>query len=107
MYILGLATGSSPTGLYKHLAGEANAGEFDPSKIESFNLDEYVGLPGENAQQRALHPESYSYFMIQEFSVTCRTSSVRLTSLGDPYRPGQTCIRTPGKSERLGGTRVG
>jgi len=67
MYILGLATGSSPTGLYKHLAGAANAGEFDPSKIESFNLDEYVGLPGENAQQRALHPESYSYFMIQEF----------------------------------------
>jgi len=66
MYILGLATGSSPTGLYKHLAGAANAGEFDPSKIESFNLDEYVGLPGENAQQRTLHPESYSYFMIQE-----------------------------------------
>jgi glucosamine-6-phosphate deaminase len=66
MYILGLATGSSPTGLYKHLAGAANAGEFDPSKIESFNLDEYVGLPGENAQQRVLHPESYSYFMIQE-----------------------------------------
>ena len=66
-YMLGLATGSSPTGLYKHLAGAANAGEFDPSEIETFNLDEYVGLPGENAQQRALHPESYSYFMIQEF----------------------------------------
>jgi 6-phosphogluconolactonase/glucosamine-6-phosphate isomerase/deaminase len=32
--------------------------------VVSFNLDEYVGLPGENAQQRALHPESYSYFMI-------------------------------------------
>jgi len=66
-YILGLATGNSPTGLYKHLAKAANAGEFDDSKIESFNLDEYVGLPGENAQQRVLHPESYSYFMVQEF----------------------------------------
>ena len=65
-YILGLATGNSPTGLYKHLAKAANTGVFDPSHIESFNLDEYIGLPGENAQQRALHRESYSFFMIQE-----------------------------------------
>ena len=66
-FVLGLATGSSPTGLYKHLAKAANAGEFDSTRIRSFNLDEYVGLPGENAQQRAIHPESYCYFMIQEF----------------------------------------
>ncbi len=66
-FILGLATGNTPIGLYKHLATAANGGEFDSSKIESFNLDEYIGLPGENAQQRALHPESYSFFMIQEF----------------------------------------
>lgn len=65
-YVLGLATGNSPTGLYKHFAKAANAGHVDSSKIESFNLDEYVGLPGENAQQRALHPESYSFFMVQE-----------------------------------------
>jgi glucosamine-6-phosphate deaminase len=66
-YVLGLATGNSPTGLYKHLAKAANAGKIDSSKMISFNLDEYVGLPGENSQQRALHKESYSFFMIQEF----------------------------------------
>jgi glucosamine-6-phosphate deaminase len=65
-YVLGLATGNSPTGLYKHLAKAANMGSFDSSRIVSFNLDEYIGLPGENAQQRALHKESYSFFMIQE-----------------------------------------
>jgi glucosamine-6-phosphate deaminase len=64
--VLGLATGNTPTGLYKHFAKAANAGEFDCSKIQSFNLDEYVGLPGENAQQRTLHPESYSFFMVQK-----------------------------------------
>lgn len=64
--VLGLATGNTPTGLYKHLARAANAGEFDCSRIVSFNLDEYIGLPGENAQQRALHPESYGFFMVQE-----------------------------------------
>ena len=66
-FVFGLATGNSPTGMYKHLARMANSGEFDSSSIRSFNLDEYVGLPGGNAQQRALHPESYSFFMIQEF----------------------------------------
>ncbi len=63
-YVLGLATGNSPTGLYRHLAAAFNAGRLEPTQVVSFNLDEYVGLPGENAQQRALHPESYSYFMI-------------------------------------------
>ena len=66
-FVLGLATGNSPTGLYKYLAKMANAGEFDSSRIRSFNLDEYIGLPGENVQQRTIHPESYSFFMIQEF----------------------------------------
>lgn len=65
-YVLGLATGNSPTGMYKHLAKAANTGKIDSSRMISFNLDEYVGLPGENAQQRALHSESRSYFMVQE-----------------------------------------
>lgn len=64
--VLGLATGNSPTGLYKHFARAANEGKLDAGRIRSFNLDEYVGLPGENTQQRLLHPESYAYFMIQE-----------------------------------------
>ncbi len=63
--VLGLATGTSPTGLYRGIAAAANKGKVDSSRWRSFNLDEYVGLPGENAQQRALHPESYSYFMIE------------------------------------------
>ncbi|MFH1331292.1 MAG: 6-phosphogluconolactonase [Actinomycetota bacterium] len=65
-YVLGLATGNTPTGLYKHLAKAFNAGRIDSCRVRSFNLDEYVGLPGENAQQRALHPESYTYFMVSE-----------------------------------------
>lgn len=85
-YILGLATGNSPTGLYKHLAKAANAGQFDSSKIESFNLDEYVGLPGENAQQRVLHPESYSYFMVQEFFCLLQRK------FGETYVPWGTLI---------------
>lgn len=66
-YVLGLATGISPTGMYRHLARTCNDGVFDPTTVTTFNLDEYLGLPGADAQQRTLNPESYAYFMVQEF----------------------------------------
>ncbi len=65
-FTLGLATGNSPTGVYQRLACAFNERRLEAGKIRSINLDEYVGLPGRNAQARALHPESYSFFMIQE-----------------------------------------
>ena len=70
--ILGLATGNSPTGMYKHLAKAFNAKRIDAARVRSFNLDEYVGLPGEHAQARALHPNSYGYFMIAELFALLR-----------------------------------
>ena len=54
--VLGLATGSTPLGLYGELARLCAAGEADFSKARSVNLDEYVGLP-------AAHPQSYRHFM--------------------------------------------
>ena len=54
--ILGLATGSSPVGLYKNLIDGCRAGDLDFSRITTVNLDEYVGLPG-------THDQSYRYFM--------------------------------------------
>ena len=65
--VLGLATGNSPSGMYKHLAKAFNAKRIDARRTRSFNLDEYIGLPGENAQQRSLNCNSYGYFMISEF----------------------------------------
>jgi len=58
--VLGLATGNSPTGLYRRLADAANQGQVDSSRWRTFNLDEYVGLGNGTAGS---HPESYRYFM--------------------------------------------
>ena len=58
---------ASAIGLYGHLIEAANCGTIDSGRLRTFNLDEYIGLPGGNAQQRTLHPESYSYFMLQNF----------------------------------------
>lgn len=54
--ILGLATGSSPVGVYQLLVKACKEGEISFKDITTFNLDEYVGLDGSNDQ-------SYRYFM--------------------------------------------
>lgn len=54
--VLGLATGSSPVGTYKHLIRRYENGDLDFSRVISVNLDEYKGLDREN-------PQSYYYFM--------------------------------------------
>ena len=54
--VLGLATGSTPLGLYKELVRMHEHEGLDFSQVTTFNLDEYVGLT------RA-HPQSYHYFM--------------------------------------------
>lgn len=54
--ILGLATGSTPEGMYENLIKMYNDGLLDFSKVKSFNLDEYYQLPFDNDQ-------SYHYFM--------------------------------------------
>lgn len=58
--VLGLATGSSPLGTYKQLIDWYKKGDIDFSGVTSVNLDEYVGLDGNNDQ-------SYRYFMNTNF----------------------------------------
>ncbi len=53
---LGLATGSTPIGVYQRLVRRNQSGEISFEKIRTVNLDEYEGLDGEN-------PQSYRYFM--------------------------------------------
>jgi len=65
-FVLGLATGRTPTGMYRHLARAADSGSFDSSGVRTFNLDEYVGLPGDTPEERKRHEESYSSFMERE-----------------------------------------
>ena len=55
---LGLATGSSPIGLYAELARRQRAGELSLKEVQTFNLDEYMGLtPGHSASYRAFMSE--------------------------------------------------
>ncbi len=54
--VLGLATGSTPEGMYHQLVEMHREGTVDFSKVVTFNLDEYLGLSPE-------HTQSYHYYM--------------------------------------------
>lgn len=54
--VLGLATGTTPLGLYKRLIADHKENGTSYKHIRAVNLDEYKGLPKD-------HPQSYAYFM--------------------------------------------
>lgn len=54
--VLGLATGSTPIGIYSVLVTAHRDHGVDFSRVSTFNLDEYLGLPPE-------HEQSFRYFM--------------------------------------------
>lgn len=56
---LGLATGSTPEGLYKELINIYENGDYSFRKAETVNLDEYVGIDEKNEQ-------SYHYYMFDK-----------------------------------------
>src|SRR3954454_21545946 len=58
--VLGMATGSTPLGLYQELVRMHREQGLDFAQVTTFNLDEYVGLRPEHAQ-------SYHYFMQENF----------------------------------------
>ncbi len=54
--VLGLATGSTPIGIYKQLVEWYQKGDLDFSKVKTVNLDEYKGVAPTD-------PQSYRYYM--------------------------------------------
>ncbi len=54
--VLGLATGSTPIGVYKRLVQAYQTGAASFAQVHTFNLDEYLDLP-------ATHAQSYRFFM--------------------------------------------
>lgn len=98
--VMGLATGSSPIGLYKCLIEKYNQKLIDFSKAKSINLDEYRGLSGD-------HNQSYRYFMNINFfdHVNINTGNTHVPNgLGDDPEKNISDYNTI--IEKLGGIDV-
>ena len=69
--VLGFSTGSTPLRTYEILGEFYEQGIIDFSLINTFNLDEYVGLSSD-------HPQSYSFFMFKNLFHKIRLDSSRI-----------------------------
>ena len=98
--VLGLATGSTPIGMYKQLIEWYNQGVLDFSQVHTVNLDEYRGLA-------PTHDQSYRYFMqhnlFDHVNVKGENTNVPDGLAADPEAE---CARYDQVIDSLGGTDV-
>ena len=93
--VLGLATGSTPLGLYAELARRYNAGEVDFARAQSFNLDEYYPI-------KRSHPQSYYRYMHENLFSKVNFAATRLPN-GEADDPANECAAYDAGIEAAGG----
>lgn len=84
---LGLATGSTPEGLYKSLIQKYQQNQISFKDVTTFNLDEYTGLSKDD-------PNSYHYYMSHRFfdHIDINPSHIHIPN-GKASDFGQECIK--------------
>lgn len=95
--VLGLATGSTPIGVYRQLTDWYRKGDLDFTKVKTVNLDEYCGLAPD-------HPQSYRYYMDSHLfsQVNIRPENTNLPD-GLAADPDAECARYDQLISDLGG----
>lgn len=95
--ILGLATGSTPIGLYRNLIEMNKKGEIDFSKVKTFNLDEYYPIKKSNDQ-------SYDYFMNEQLfsQVNIDKKNINIPN-GEASDAKAECARYESLLDEIGG----
>lgn len=95
--VLGLATGSTPLGIYDALARKVADGGISFARARSINLDEYVGLSASDRQ-------SYAYFMRENlFKKVDFSDGANNIPNGVSTDVDAECARYDSLVERLGG----
>ncbi len=96
-FVLGLPTGSTPLGVYRELVKLNKTGKVSFAHVVTFNMDEYIGLP-EN------HPQSYHYFMWDNFFNYIDIEKKNVNILNGMARdPKKECIDYEEKIASYGG----
>ncbi len=98
--VLGLATGSTPVGMYDCLAEKCSSGELDFSCVKTVNLDEYYSISPENRQ-------SYRYFMNENLfsKVNVKLENTKVPA-GDAADPDIECAEYEKYIDSLGGIDI-
>lgn len=99
-FVLGLPTGSSPLGMYKHLIELNRKGVVSFRNVVTFNMDEYCNLPED-------HEQSYHTFMWSNFfsHIDIRPENVNILN-GNAADPEEECARYEAKIASYGGIEL-
>ena len=95
--VLGLATGSTPVGMYNELIKLYRHGELDFSEVKTFNLDEYYPIKKKNNQ-------SYDYFMRENLfsKINIKNENIHIPN-GETENPETECIEYEKQIKSSGG----
>lgn len=98
--VLGLATGSTPIGIYKYLVQWYQAGLVDFSNVSTVNLDEYRGLKHSD-------PQSFYYFMNEHLfsQININPANVNIPDGTEPD-PVKEAVRYEEIIRNLGGIDI-
>lgn len=96
-FVLGLPTGSTPIGMYKHLVNFVKRKELTFKHVVTFNMDEYVGLD-------KTHKQSYHYFMYENLfnHIDIEPTNINILN-GKADDLNQECIDYENKIKSVGG----
>ena len=98
--ILGLATGSTPVPMYNEMAKAVKAKKVSYKQVKTWNLDEYVGLPG-------THDQSYRYFMNKNLfeKIDIKLSNTHVLN-GMAKDPVKECAKYEEQIKKAGGIDI-
>lgn len=76
--VLGLATGSTPIGMYEELVEKYNNNIISFKDVTTFNLDEYIGLPkeNENSYYTFMHENLFDKIDVKEENINIPDGNV-------------------------------
>ena len=96
--VLGLATGSTPIGIYRELIRRFEAGEIDFSRLVTFNLDEYYPMSPDSihSYRRYMMENLFDHINIDPANIHIPDGSVRRQDLNDSCRAYEDAIKFAG-----------
>src|SRR5256714_7656563 len=96
--VLGLATGSTPLGIYRELIRRHQAGEVDFARVITFNLDEYYPMPPDSppSYRRAMWENLFTHVNIRPEQVHIPDGSVPREALAEHCAAYEQAIAAAG-----------
>ncbi|HEX3151630.1 MAG TPA: glucosamine-6-phosphate deaminase [Gemmataceae bacterium] len=96
--VLGLATGSTPVGLYRELIRLHRDEGLDLSHVVTFNLDEYFPMPGDDphSYRRWMHETFFDHVNIKKHNIHIPDGTIRKEDAEDYCQRYELAIRKAG-----------